>query len=67
MLDGGILCRRKLYGLTFKERLDIPVYTAGRGAIPEVVADRRSAANHWRLFLGDYYERRPIETAVAHG
>jgi peptidyl-dipeptidase Dcp len=53
ILDGVFFAAGKLYGLTFKERHDIPVY------LPDVrvfeVYDRDG--NPLALFLGDYYAR----------
>ena len=51
--DGVFFAANQLYGLTFKERKDIPVYQADVRAFEVFDADGKSLA----LFYGDYFSR----------
>jgi peptidyl-dipeptidase Dcp len=53
ILDGVFFAARKLYGLTFKERHDLPVYQPDVRVFEVYDADDKPLA----LFLGDYYAR----------
>ena len=53
ILDGVFFAARKLYGLTFKERHDIPVYQPDVRVFEVYDRDGKPLA----LFLGDYYAR----------
>jgi peptidyl-dipeptidase Dcp len=53
ILDGVFFAAGKLYGLTFKERHDIPVYQSDVRVFEVYDRDGKSLA----LFLGDYYAR----------
>jgi len=53
ILDGVFFAAGKLYGLTFKERHDIPVYQADVRVFEVYDRDGKPLA----LFLGDYYAR----------
>lgn len=53
VLHGVFFAAEKLYGLTFKERHDLPVYEPGVRVFDVFDADGRPLA----LFLGDYYAR----------
>jgi len=53
ILDGVFFAAGKLYGLTFKERHDIPVYQPDVRVFEVYDRDGRPLA----LFLGDYYAR----------
>src|SRR5213080_620560 len=53
ILDGGFFAAGKLYGLTFKERHDIPVYQPDVRVFEVYDRDGKPLA----LFLGDYYAR----------
>src|SRR5437667_2419533 len=54
ILDGVFFAAGKLYGRTFKERHDIPVYQPDVRVIEGYDRDGKPLA----LFLGDYYARR---------
>ena len=53
ILDGVFFAAGKLYGLTFKERHDLPVYQPDVRVFEVYDADGKPLA----LFLGDYYAR----------
>src|SRR5467141_2219426 len=53
LLDGVFFAAGKLYGLTFKERHDLPVYLPEVRVFDVYDADGKPLA----LFLGDYYAR----------
>ena len=53
LLDGVFFAAGKLYGLTFKERHDLPVYQPDVRVFEVYEADGKPLA----LFLGDYYAR----------
>src|SRR5213075_1606251 len=53
LLDGVFFAAGKLYGLTFKERHDLPVYQADVRVFEVYDADGKPLA----LFIGDYYAR----------
>src|SRR3984893_8355991 len=53
LLDGVFFAAGKLYGLTFKERHDLPVYQPDVRVFEVYDADGKPLA----LFLGDYYAR----------
>src|SRR5213076_2497328 len=53
LLDGVFFAAGKLYGLTFKERHDLPVYQSDVRVFEVYDADGKPLA----LFLGDYYAR----------
>lgn len=53
ILDGVFFAAGKLYGLTFKERHDLPVYQSDVRVFEVYDADGKPLA----LFLGDYYAR----------
>ena len=53
LLDGVFFAAGKLYGLTFKERHDLPVYQPDVRVFEVYDADGQPLA----LFLGDYYAR----------
>jgi peptidyl-dipeptidase Dcp len=53
LLDGVFFAAGKLYGLTFKERHDLPVYHPDVRVFEVYDADGKPLA----LFLGDYYAR----------
>jgi peptidyl-dipeptidase Dcp len=53
ILDGVFFAAGKLYGLTFKERHDLPVYQSDVRVFEVYEADGKPLA----LFLGDYYAR----------
>src|SRR5437868_4835657 len=53
LLDGVFFAAGKLYGLTFKERHDLPVYQPDVRVFEVYDADGQRLA----LFLGDYYAR----------
>src|SRR5438067_6595426 len=53
ILDGVFFAAGKLYGLTFKERHDLPVYQPDVRVFEVYDADAKPLA----LFLGDYYAR----------
>jgi peptidyl-dipeptidase Dcp len=53
ILDGVFFAAEKLYGLTFKERHDLPVYQPDVRVFEVYDADGKPLA----LFLGDYYAR----------
>src|SRR3954464_8002827 len=53
LLDGVFFAAGKLYGLTFKERHDLPVYLPDVRVFEVYDADGQPLA----LFLGDYYAR----------
>jgi peptidyl-dipeptidase Dcp len=54
LLDGVFFAAGKLYGLTFKERHDLPVYQPDVRVFEVYDSDGKPLA----LFLGDYYARR---------
>ena len=51
--NGVFYAANQLYGITFKERKDIPVYAAGRARVRGFDADGSSLA----LFYCDYFKR----------
>src|SRR5436853_5473318 len=53
LLDGVFFAANKLYGLTFKERKDLPVYQPDGGVFDVFGKDGRQLA----IFLGDDYAR----------
>jgi peptidyl-dipeptidase Dcp len=53
LVDGVFFAAGKLYGVTFKERHDLPVYQPDVRVFEVYDADRQPLA----LFLGDYYAR----------
>jgi peptidyl-dipeptidase Dcp len=53
VLDGVFFAANRLYGLTFKERHDLPVYEASVRVFDVFDKDGRQLA----IFIGDYYAR----------
>ena len=51
--DGVFFAANKLYGLTFKERKDLPVYSPDVRVFEVFDADGKSLA----LYYGDYFQR----------
>ena len=52
--DGAFDCATKLFGLTFAERKDIPIYN-DRVKVFEVLDENK---NHLGIFYGDYFPRK---------
>ena len=51
LLDGVFYAANKLYGLTFKERHDLPVYEPGRARVRRVRQGRQAAGDLHRRLL----------------
>ncbi len=66
VLENGVFfAATQLYGLTFKERTDLPVYHAGRARLRRVRRGRQAAGDlHLRLVRARHQARRRLDERV---